>query len=269
MPDSVDRLKKSGAHGFQPDPRPSQVHATHSQHGHHPPEGNRQGGEWDRDCDLDRDVSSSPKPLKEGPLQGSAPQSFDESSLPSFSMASVSVFGHGQETIAKVRDLLVAATHVGSRANLSGFPRHLVAAPELPELPVALRPWAGTLKGWGKTTELAKKKLPFTDGPWMREHQVSISGPTLPMEYCPWFISVGIDPGPQKTDLGHTCLLLVAAPEVWTPSLQGVLHGPYGEQLVVRLDSLLMKVTQAWWDAFAYGALATGALYFIAPESSE
>lgn len=163
----------------------------------------------------------------------------------------------------------MAATHMRCRADLSGLPSHVVATPELPELPVSLRPWAGTLKGWGKAAGPAKKRLPFTDGPWMREHGVSVSGPALPMEYCPWFISVGIDPGPQKTDLGHTCLLLVAAPEDWFPGLHGVLHGPYGEQLVVRLDSLLMKVTYAWWDAFAYGALAAGALYFIESETSE
>ena len=269
MPGSVDQPRKSAASAFQPDPHLPQVHAKHFQHEQHPPEGSHQEGEWGSDCDLDGVVSNSLKPSKEEPLQSATTQWFDESSLPSFSRVSTSVFGHGPEIIAKVRDRLVAASHMGRRADLSGLPSHVVATPELPELPVPLRPWAGTLKGWGKAIESAKKKQPFTDSAWMREHQVSISGPTLPTEYCPWFISVGIDPGPQKTDLGHTCLLLVAAPEIWTPSIQGVLHGPYGEQLVVRLDSLLMKVTQAWWDAFAYGALATGALYFIEPEPPE
>lgn len=269
MPGSAGLPKKSGEHVFQPDPLPPQVHAKLFQHGHHLHEENLQGCESAEDLYLEPDAKPSRTILK-GPVTPSfPPQGSDQPSLPIPSAVRAAVFGCGKEVIATVRDRLVAATHMRSHADLVGLPSHLVATPELPELPVTLRPWATTLRGWGKTTGSARKRPPFGEEQWMKEHEVTISGPVLPEGYCPWFVSAGVDPGPQKTDLGHTCLLLVAAPEDWFPDLLGVLHGPFGEQLVVRLDSLLMKVTTPWWDAFAYGALATGALYFIAPQPSD
>lgn len=264
MPDSVNRPKKRDGFAFQPVRIPAHDLARLHPHGATAPIESQDGGDFAGDIALDSICQEEVHPTLG---DADAPQtSREHRDVLQPYLVRGQVFGCGQEVVATVRDRVVAAIHTDSPVDLQGLPTHLVATPDLLKLPIALQPWSSKLSTWAKTTVSARKKRPFTDSSWMGDHGVSISGPMLPEDYCAWFISVGLDPGPRKTDQGHTCLLLVAAPAEWKPGLQETLHGPFGEQYCVRLDALLMKVLPQWWEAHAYGALEDGALYFIPPE---
>lgn len=87
--------------------------------------------------------------------------------------------------------------------------------------------------------------------------------PYLPSEMNPYFLSVGLDPGPEQTSEGHTGLILVAAPINWSPGLQENLHGRFGEIWTVRLDALVLRLPREWWDLYYMGAMKEGRVYLV------
>jgi len=137
--------------------------------------------------------------------------------------------------------------------------------PKLPKLPPHLVPWLEKLNRWEASTHngMDGRKLPSI----LRNTSIwSASGPLLPDEAEPWIITLGIDPGPTRSDEGFTTPLLVAAPESWFPDSHEVaFFGPWGEMLLHKCDGATMRIPREWWDRWAYGALADGALYYVLP----
>jgi hypothetical protein len=135
--------------------------------------------------------------------------------------------------------------------------------PKLPKLPPHLVPWLETLNRWESATRNGKdgRKLPSV----LRNTSIwSVSGPRLPDEAEVWFITLGIDPGPTRGDEGFTTPLLVAAPDSWLPDSREVAFiGPWGEMLVHKCDGTTIRIPRAWWERWAYGAMADGALYYV------
>lgn len=138
-----------------------------------------------------------------------------------------------------------------------------IRIPKLPKLPPHLVPWLETLNRWESATRNGRdgRKLPSA----LRNTSIwSVSGPRLPDEAEVWFITLGIDPGPTRSDEGFTTPLLVAAPESWFPNSHEVAFiGPWGEKLLHKCDGTTMCIPRAWWDRWAYGAMADGALYYV------
>lgn len=135
--------------------------------------------------------------------------------------------------------------------------------PKVPDLPPHLVPWEGLLSDWGKKTKagLDRRKLPSS----LRDTALwNVAGPKLPDGAEPWVISLGVDSGPVRGEMGFTSLLLVAAPSNWSPGSKEVaFFGPGGEMLLHRCDGTTMRIPEEWWDRWAYGAMACGALYFV------
>ena len=177
-----------------------------------------------------------------------------------------SLFGDPPEVVAAVKDRVRIASDTLSPIDLGDLPKRVIATPDsIPPLPVLLQPWGSILQEWATFTENGKKGAPFTDRTLCDCDAITVSGPLLPNNYQPWLISVATDPGPFVTGKGHTCLLLVASPNEWSPGLRETLRGVYGDQIIVRLDALLCRIPKPWWDVYAYGAYEKGALYFVAP----
>lgn len=175
------------------------------------------------------------------------------------------IFGDTAEVIALVRDEVLRSVNLGRQPHPGDLPDTLVAVPELARLPVALRPWENVLAKWTTLDEGARKHPLYRDHVLRRTDRIAIRGPMLPADYRPWLLSVSIDPGEEQKGRGHTTLLLVGAPAGWEPGLRETLRGPYGEHFYVRLDALVMRVPAEWWPLWAYGAMESGALYFVAP----
>ena len=176
-----------------------------------------------------------------------------------------SIFGDPKEVKASVVDAVTQSVTNHRPLHLDDLPSRVIEVPELPMLPVGLVPWEPVLIRWAKLADAAKRGFPFSD-PWLPQHpDVMLTGPLLPVDYAPWFLSVGTDPGPDKTDKGHTCLLLVGIPKGWECGVRETLYGPYGERFIVRLDALVMRLPQPWWDVYAYGAMKEASLYFVPP----
>jgi len=150
--------------------------------------------------------------------------------------------------------------------------REIVVVPPMPRqgLPPHLQPWAGVLDQWEASSRSGKdrRKLPMS---LKNESIWSVAGPRLPEGAEPWLLSLGVDPGLRR-DLedGFTRLLLVAAPRAWLPSaVEVALEGRFGEVLVHRCDGTCMRIPRAWWEKWAYGAMAEGALYAVIDPGSE
>ncbi len=175
------------------------------------------------------------------------------------------LFGDPPEIVASILDKVRIARDTQLPLDLGGLPSRIISIPEeMPALPIGLRPWGVTLAAWAKSTKGSKSNLPYKVTKDRFEH-IKVTGPDLPEGYLPWFVSAGMDPGPQQTSRGHTSLLMIAAPRDWAPGLRETLRGPYGEFFVVRLDALVLRVPRSWWDYYAFGALEAGVLHFVAP----
>lgn len=152
-------------------------------------------------------------------------------------------------------------SHYPSSADGDG--ETFTVVPKSPSLPPHLVPWEALLSDWRKKTDagLDRRKLPPSlrnTGMW------NVSGPKLPDSAEPWIITLGVDSGPIRTELGFTAPLLVAAPFDWFPGTKEVtLFGSMGEMLVHRCDGIAMRIPRQWWDRWAYGAMASGALYYV------
>jgi hypothetical protein len=93
--------------------------------------------------------------------------------------------------------------------------------------------------------------------------------PFLPPDASAWIITLGIDPGPYRTEEGFTIPLLVAAPGDWIPGpREESFHGCHGEMLCSKCDGRSMRIPREWWEKWAWGAMAEGALYFTFGEGN-
>lgn len=129
-------------------------------------------------------------------------------------------------------------------------------------LPPHLMPWRLTLNKWAETTKDARDRRKLPDS-LKRTSLWNVTGPVLPADAAAWIITLGIDSGPERGQEGFTTPLLVAAPAEWFPkSGEVVFYGSSGEVLVHRCDGISMQIPREWWDKWAYGAMAVGALYF-------
>lgn len=129
-------------------------------------------------------------------------------------------------------------------------------------LPPHLMPWRLTLNTWAETTKDARDRRRLPDS-LKRTSLWSVAGPVLPADAAAWIITLGIDSGPERGQEGFTTPLLVAAAPEWFPQGGEVFfYGSSGEVLVHRCDGISMQIPREWWDKWAYGAMAVGALYF-------
>lgn len=172
------------------------------------------------------------------------------------------------EVAHQILDRVLHCRAKGNPVDFGDLPSEIVVTPTPGKLPRGLQPWEKTLRTWRKVTDETWNRNPFLSGAHKYRDDVPIRPPTLPTGFGVYFLSVGIDPGPEATTKGHTGLLLVATPPDWDPPLRTSLRGPRGEVHTVRLDGLVMRVPASWWDSYALGALSDGCLYFIPPGSN-
>ena len=130
------------------------------------------------------------------------------------------------------------------------------------KLPPHLMPWVVTLDAWEDSTHKALNRQRLPDS--MKKTSLwKLSGPILPKDAAAWIITLGVDAGPQKGNEGFTIPLLVATPFEWFPKPGEVIfYGTKREVLVHRCDGISMQIPRDWWEKWAFGAMATGALYF-------
>jgi len=176
-----------------------------------------------------------------------------------------SIYGPSEQELAALDHYCSLLSRTNFIPDGRRLPKRVVVRPVLPRLPMALVPWDPLLKKWKASSSVHAKKVHKTAWRYDLAEGVAVSTPCLPENFAAWFVSVGVDPGPDVSDRGHTGLLLVAAPKAWKPNLTECLLGPYGERFVVRLDGLLMRVPRPWWEDYACGALGAGSLYFVTP----
>lgn len=242
--------------------------------------------------DIEAGRKGSDNPLPQAPILASLPASKAKISSAQAELVHPSVSVHAEEnaaSIAKVESkdwekilssiyLATPTSRVtalettwyerkkqGIFPNLEDDKEVFTRIPKLPKLPPHLVPWLEKLNRWETSTHngMDGRKLPSI----LRNTSIwSASGPLLPDEAEPWIITLGIDPGPTRSDEGFTTPLLVAAPESWFPDSHEVaFFGPWGEMLLHKCDGTMMRIPREWWDRWAYGAMADGALYYVLP----
>lgn len=248
------------------------------------------------DLDLDGSPEGDPEEARESERTQEALESVDPGANPdSISMPGAEKSNHEVEAIAHAstsnqtsarasRDLVdtlpeifLATTQEQIKALSSdwdqrrhrGMPQKtgvagetIVVVPPISSLPPHLAPWEFVLANWEEVTKrgLRRSRLPSS---LRKDNYWSLAGPFLPVDASAWIITLGIDPGPYRTEEGFTIPLLVAAPEDWIPGLREVsFHGCQGEMLCSKCDGRSMRIPREWWNKWSWGAMAKGALYY-------
>lgn len=182
------------------------------------------------------------------------------------------IFGHGTfRYLEAIRKESCLAVVEGREPDYSGIPETLVLPSSGGKVcwPPRLMPWRSLLSNWESYSKPMGKEMEIWGFERLRNQfpHLRLTQSTLPEGFNPWLVSVGIDPGEKRDpEAGYTTLLLVAAPEEWTPKPVQALYGRSGEVDFVRLDGLVMRIPKAWWRRWAYMALRDHAVYFVAPE---
>lgn len=196
-------------------------------------------------------------------------ESVERPSLPTATEIRRRMFTATPEDVThQILDRILHCRAKGLPIDFDGLPSEIVVAPPPSKLPRGLQPWETTLKSWRRATNEVRTRDPLLKVAHKYRDDVPIRPPMLPAGFGVYFLSVGVDPGPETTAKGHTGLLLVATPPGWEPPLRASLRGPRGEVYTVRLDALVMRVPAFWWDSYALGALKDGCLYFIPPSGN-
>lgn len=201
-------------------------------------------------------------------LSGDSPApDLEENSVPGFDGETMSRLFDGtpREEINVLDRLWYENKKKGIHPTTKDDAREFVVVPPFPAggLPPHLRPWTSVLDKWESASRSGKdrRKLPASLRNWAIW---TVVGPQLPEWASAWILSLGVDPGPKRTDEGYTTVLLVAARAGWRPDHQEIsLMGCFGEMLIHKYDGTCVRIPRGWWDKWAYGALAEGALYVV------
>lgn len=224
---------------------------------------------------MDRElIVEDPRHFRNGGASGSVSSKTVDTFRGQINAIQASLFGLGtHQHLEEIRDAIRLGKAEFRDPSFKGIPGKLVLPADWDgELPPRLMPWKFVLKEWANSRSSVAKELKELEFAKLRDHFIDLKlvEPILPEGFSPWLVSVGIDPGRiRNPEEGYTTLLLIAAPDDWSPKAVQPLHGRFGEMDVVRLDGLVMRVPRTWWGRWAYMALKEGALYVVLPERKD